>query len=63
MTDDHNAYDHALAQDERYREARKTHNGCNSSYHIPRRAETPLWAVAFIVLVVPAVALASWVML
>lgn len=62
MTDDHNAYDHALAQDARYLEARKTHNGCSSSYHVPR-AETPLWVVAFIVLVVPAVALASWVML
>lgn len=62
MTDAHNAYDHALAQDERYREARKTHNGCSSSYHVPR-AETPLWVVAFIALVVPAVAIALWVML
>lgn len=62
MTDDHNAYDHALAQDERYREARKTHNGCSSSYHVPR-AETPLWVVAFIALVVPAATLALWVML
>lgn len=63
MTDGHNAYDHALAGDDRYRKARQTHNGCNSSYHAPHRAETPMWLVAFIVLVVPAVALASWVML
>lgn len=63
MTDNHNAYDHGLAADDSYRQARATHNGCNSSYHVPPRAETPLWVVAFIVLVVPAVAFASWVML